>query len=87
MAAAVLNIENEQLLSSPNQGVAPTEEGPTEPGEAGSLDGNSLPPNSPDNASGETSNVGNVSHATVEETVHRVVKEVQCTCIDVYEMK
>lgn len=78
MMAAVLNTENERLLSSPNQGVIPTEEGPTERGEAGSLSGNSLPPNSPDNASGETSNSSNVSHATVEKTVHRVVQEVQC---------
>ena len=75
--AAVLNTENEPLLSSPNQGLAPAEEGPIEPGEAGSLISNSLPPNSPDNASGEASNFGNVSHATVEKTVHRVVQEVQ----------
>lgn len=83
--AAVLNIENEPLLSSPNQTVVPMEEGPTEPGEVGSLNGNPLPPNSSDSASGETSNVGNVNHATVVETVHRVVQEVQC--IDTYEIK
>jgi len=77
--AAVLNIENEQLLSSPNEEVgAPTEEGLTAPGEAGSLNGDSLPPNSSDNTSGETSTAGNANHATVVETVHRVVQQVQC---------
>ena len=77
--AAVLNIENEQLLSSPNEEVgASTEEGPTEPGEAGSLDGSSLPSSSSDNTSGETSTAGNVNHAAVVETVHRVVQQVQC---------
>ena len=80
--AAVLNIENEQLLSSPDQAVAPTEEGPTEPGEAASVNGNPLPPNIFDNASVETSNVGNVNHAAVVETVHRVVREVRW-CINI----
>lgn len=83
--AAVLNIENEQLLSSPNgeagastEAGAPIEEGPTEPGAAGSLNSNSLPPNSSDNTSGETSATGNVNQAAVVETVHRVVQQVQC---------
>lgn len=80
---AVLNIENEQLLSSPNEEVgAPTEEGPTEPGEVGSLDGNSLPSNSSDNTSGETSTASNVNHAAVVETVHRVVQQVHCIDIN-----
>ena len=75
--AAVLNIDSEHLLSSPNQAVAPTKEGPTEPGEAESLNGNPLPPNSSEVASGETSNARNVDHASVVETVHRVVQEVK----------
>ena len=75
--AAVLNIENEELLSSPNQTTVPTEEGPTETGEAGSLNGNPLNPSSSNSVSGETSDVGNVNHARVVETVHRVVQEVQ----------
>lgn len=74
--AAVLNIENEHLLSSPNEAVASTEEGPAEPGEAGSLNGNPLAANSSEVASGETSNPRNVDHASVVETVHRVVQEV-----------
>ena len=84
--AAVLNIENEQLpSSSPDKAAAPTEEGLTEPGEAGRLSGNLLPPKSSDNTSGETSNLGSVNHAAVVETVHRVVQQVQC--IDSYEIK
>ena len=80
--AAVLNIEHEQLLSSSNQTAASTEEGPTETGEVGSLNGN---PSSSASASSETSSVGNINHATVVETVHRVVQEVQSR--DFYEIE
>ena len=75
--AAVVNIENENLLSSPNQSAGPAEEGPTETGEQGSTDGNSQSLDSFATASDNASNLGNVDHASVVETVHRVVQQVE----------
>ncbi len=72
MMAAVVNIEDENLLSSPNQ----AEEGPTETGEEGSTDGTPQPSDSSPTACGNTTNPTNVNHASVVEAVHRVVQEV-----------
>ncbi|XP_078345769.1 uncharacterized protein LOC144631230 [Oculina patagonica] len=69
--AAVVNIEDENLLSSPNQ----AEVGPTETGEEGSTDDNPRPSDSSPTAAGNTSNPTNASHASVVEAVHRVVQE------------
>lgn len=74
--AAVVNIEDENLLSSPNQAAGPVEVGPTETGEEGSTDGNPQASDSSPTAGGNASNPTNVNHASVVEAVHRVVQEV-----------
>ena len=76
VVAAVVNIEDEKLLSSPNQAAEPAEEAPTETGEEGSVDGNPHSSDSSPTVGGDASNLGNVNHASVVEAVHHVVQKV-----------